>query len=118
MTQALPPARAAAEPIVVALPAEMDMANAERVDADLQAAFAPAVTVVADMTATTFCDAMGIRALVRAQKRAAACDAEFRVVVSSALIVRVLRLLGLDCLLEIYPSLQEALAIEPAAPRG
>lgn len=115
MTQALPPAQAAAQPTVVTLPAEMDMANAARVDADLQAAFASAVTVVADMTATTFCDAMGIRALVRAQKRAAACDAEFRVVVPSARILRLLGLLDLDHLLEIYPSLQEALVIEPAA---
>lgn len=114
MTQALPPARAAAQPTVVTLPAELDMANALRVDADLQAAFASAVTVIADMTATTFCDAMGIRALVRARNRAAACDAEFRVVVPSARILRVLRVLDLDDLLEVYPSLHEALAGERA----
>lgn len=114
MTQALPPAQAAAQPTLVTLPVEIDMANAEHVDAELQAAFASAVTVVADMTATTFCDAMGIRTLVRAKKRAAACDAEFRVVVPSARILRLLRLVDLDHLLEIYPSLQEALAIDPA----
>lgn len=115
MTQALPPARAAAQPTVVTMPAEMDLANAERVDAVLQKAFASAVTVVADMTATTFCDAIGIRSLVRAQKRAAACDAEFRVVVPSARILRLLRLLELDHLLDIYPSLRDALAIAPEA---
>jgi anti-sigma B factor antagonist len=116
MPQALPAARAAARPTVVTLPDEIDMANAGRIDADLQAAFASAVSVVvADMTATTFCDAMGIRALVRARKRAAACDAELRVVVPSARILRVLAVLDLDNLLEIYPSLREALATEPAA---
>jgi anti-sigma B factor antagonist len=114
MTQALPAQAAAAQPIVVTLPAEMDMASAERVDADLQAAFASAATVVADMTATTFCDATGIRALVRAHKRAAARGAEFRVVVPSARILRLLGLLDLDYL-EIYPSLHDALAVEPLA---
>ena len=108
MTEVLP-IRAARQPTVVTLPVEIDLANAERVDADLQAAFASAVTVVADMSATTFCDARGIRALVRAHNRAAAGDAEFRMVVPSARILRVLKLLDLDSLLEIYPSLQEAL---------
>jgi anti-anti-sigma regulatory factor len=53
------------------LPAGIDTANADRVGADLQAAFAPGVTtVVADMTATTFCDSRGIHALVMAHQRA------------------------------------------------
>lgn len=106
---------AAPRPTVVTLPAEIDMANAGLVDADLQAAFASGATVVvADMTATTFCDAMGVRALVRAHNRATACDAEFPVVVPSARILRLLALLDLDHLLEIYPSLPEALGTEPA----
>jgi anti-sigma B factor antagonist len=101
---------------VVTLPDEIDMDNADRVGADLQAAFAPGVTtVVADMTATTFCDSRGIRALVLAHKQAAASGAELRLVVPSAGVLRVLAVLGLDGLLAIYPSLPEALATEPAA---
>jgi anti-anti-sigma factor len=70
---------------VVTLPAEIDMGNADSVSADLQAAFAPTVTiVVADLTATTFCDSRGIRALVLAQKHSAASGAELRLVVPSA----------------------------------
>ena len=57
MAQVQPPARGRVSPTVVTLPAEIDMVNADHIGADLQAAFAPGVTtVVADMTATTFCD--------------------------------------------------------------
>lgn len=116
MTQAEPAARATVRPTVVTLPDEIDVANAERVGADLQAAFAPGVTVVvADMTATTFCDLLGTRTLVRAHEQAAASGAELRVAVSSAGVLRVLALLRLDGLLAIYPSLQEALATDAAA---
>lgn len=116
MPQAPPPGRATVQPAVVTLPAEIDMDNAERIGADLRAAFDPGVTVVvADMTATTFCDSRGIRALVLAHKRAAAIGAEFRLVVPSASVLRALAMLGLDDLLAIYPSLPAALPAEPAA---
>lgn len=114
MARAQPPASARVSPRVVTLPAEIDVANADRVGADLQAAFAPGVTtVVADMTATTFCDSRGIRALVMAGKRAATSGAELRLVVPSACVLRVLAILGLDGWLAIYPSLQDALAGQP-----
>src|SRR5262245_40882234 len=116
MAQAQPPAGARAGPAVVTLPDEIDAVNAERVGADLQAAFGPGVTVVvADMTATTFCDSAGIRALVLAHSQAAASGAELRLAVSSASVLRILALVGLDGLLAVYPSLPEALATEPAA---
>jgi anti-sigma B factor antagonist len=115
MADAEPAAGATAGTAVVTLPAEIDMANADRVSADLQTAFGPGVTtVVADMTATTFCDSRGISALVRAYKQAAASGAELRVVVPSAHMLRVLAILGLDCQLAIYPSLPDALAAKSA----
>jgi len=110
-----PAADATAGTAVVTLPAEIDLANADRVNADLQAAFGPGVTtVVADMTATTFCDSQGIGALVRAYKQAAITGAQLRVVVPSARVLRVLAILGLDGQLAIYPSLPDALAAKPA----
>jgi len=115
MPQAQSSGRAAVRPAVVTLPAEIDMANAERVGADLRAAFAPGVTVVvADMTATTFCDSRGIRTLVLVHEQAAASGAELRLVVRGAGVLRVLALLGVDGLLAIYSSLPEALPAEPA----
>lgn len=108
MAQAQPPERAGIS-VVVTLPAEIDLANAGRAGADLLAAFAQGVTmVVADMTATTFCDCGGIRALVAADEHAAARGAELRLVVVSASVLRMLAVLDLDRRLAIYPSLQEA----------
>ena len=60
-------------PAVVALPAEIDMANADDVGEQLRSAFTPGVTmVVADLTLTVFCDSYGMRALVLARRCAAA----------------------------------------------
>ena len=101
-------------PVVVALPAEIDMATAGRAGQLLGAAFAPSVaTVIADMTATTFCDSAGISMLVRAHKQAAANETQLRLVVRSASVLRALTLVRMDYLLPIYPSLSQALAAAP-----
>jgi anti-anti-sigma factor len=101
-------------PTVVTLPAEIDMANADRVGADLLAALAPGVTtVVADMTATTFCGSSGVRALVLAHRHAAAGGAELRLVAPSQGVVRVMEISGADAVLAIYPSLPDALMAQP-----
>src|SRR5215468_7095449 len=110
MPQALPPERATDRPAVVTLPAEIDIDNADRVGADLQAAFAPGVTVVvADMTATTFCDSRAVRALVLAHKRAAADGVELRLAVPPGPALVILKMLSLDELVPVYPTLDEAL---------
>jgi anti-sigma B factor antagonist len=100
--------------VVVALPAEIDMANAAWVGQRLGSAVEPGVkTVIADMTATTFCDSSGIGMLVRAHKHAAANGAEVRLVVPSPVVLRSLALASIDHLLPIYPSLSMALAAGP-----
>ena len=72
-------------PVIVPLPAEIDMANEEDVGEQLRAAFAPGVTVViADLGSTVFCDCSGVRQLVLAHKRAVASNRELRMVISSA----------------------------------
>ena len=96
--------------VVIALPAEIDMANADRVGQQLGSAFTPGVrTVIADMTATRFCDSSGINMLVRAHRQAAANRTELRLAVASTAVLHTLTLLGLDHLLAIYPSLNQAL---------
>ena len=101
--------------VVVALPAQIDMANADRVGQQLGSAFTPGVkTVIADMTATTFCDSSGISMLVRARKQAAANRTQLRLVVPSAAVLRTLTLVRMDHLLPIYPCLSQALATGPA----
>jgi hypothetical protein len=75
MVAASRPPDAGAGTIVVTLPSEIDLANADRVGADLDAAFGPGVgVVVADMSGTRFCDTSGIHALVMAHKRAEASN--------------------------------------------
>jgi anti-anti-sigma factor len=101
--------------VVVALPAEIDMANADRVGQQLASVLTPGVkTVIADMTATRFCDSSGINMLVRAHQQAAANGTELRLVVASTSVLRTLTLLGLDDLLAIYPSLSQVLAAASA----
>ena len=96
--------------VVVTLPAEIDLDNADQVGRQLDAALAPGVaTVVADMTATRFCDTSGVRMLVLAHQGAAAHHAELRVVIPSANVLRVLAITKVDTVLRIYPSLQDAL---------
>ncbi len=102
-------------PVIVSLPAEIDIASAEDVGEQLRAAFAPGVTVViADLGSTVFCDSSGARQLVLAHKRAVVSNRELLVVTSSAGVLRALAILGLDRVLEIYPDLAAALATRPA----
>ena len=100
--------------VVVALPAEIDMANAGQAGQQLGSALAPGVkAVIADMTGTRFCDSSGISMLVRAHQQAAANGTELRLVVRSAAVLRALTLVKMDYLLPIYPSLSQALAAAP-----
>jgi anti-anti-sigma factor len=102
---------ALARPVLVVLPAEIDMANADYTYMEIVAEFARgAQVVVADMTATTFCDTMGMRALVLAHRQAVGIGAELRLALPSPNVLRVMQLLGLDTVLSIYRSLDEALA--------
>jgi anti-sigma B factor antagonist len=105
---------AEAGPVVVVLPAEIDVANASQVRQQLYSALATGVAVVvADMTATTFCDSMGIRTLFMAHRQARAGNAELRLAIRSAGVLRVVGITCLDRVLRIYPSVVAALAARP-----
>lgn len=79
------------------LPAEIDISNSEQVRHELCAALARGVdVVVADLTGTTFCDASGIRALLRARDQAATVRAELRLAVRPGRVRNVLEILSLD----------------------
>jgi anti-sigma B factor antagonist len=66
--------------------------------------------VIADMTATTFCDSAGVTMLIGAKKQATAHGAELRLLLRCPNVVRVLQIQGVDAVLPIYHSLEEALA--------
>ena len=87
------------------------MATAPAIGEQVAAALAPGVhAVIADMTATTFCDSTGISMLTRAKKRAAAHGAELRLLLPCPMVLRVLKIHGVDAMLPVYHSLEEAQA--------
>lgn len=100
-----------ATPVIVVLPAEIDVTNCDEVLAQLAAAFTPGVSlVIADMTSTSFCDTSGVRALVDANNRALTDEIGFRLAIPpEGAVRRVLELTGIIRLLPVYVGLDEAM---------
>lgn len=99
---------------VVTVAGEIDLTNAESLrDALLSALNAGALGLVVDMVATTFIDSAGVTALVRASRRAGATQATLRLAVTAPAVLRVLNLVGIDQLIEVHPSVTEAVASLP-----
>lgn len=105
------------KPVIVTLPGETDSTSQERAYDQLYAAFvAGASVVIADFTATAFCDCSFMRRLVMLQHRAAARDAELRVVIRpGGLVHRLAELTELDRVLPVYASTAGALRGRPGA---
>ena len=95
---------------VVAAPAEIDISNADCLDAVLREAAARGhARFVVDLTGTTFCASSGIGVLARAHKRALADGGELRLVIpASAAVLRVFAITGIDQVIPHFPSLYEA----------
>ena len=103
---------------VVTAPGEIDITNAEGFrDALLSALNAGAAGLIADLTPTTFLDSSGVTALVRAARRAAATGAALRLAVTAAPVLRVLSLVGIDRLIQVHPSVADAVASLPGQPQ-
>jgi anti-anti-sigma factor len=107
---------------VVTAAGEIDLTNAEGFrDTLLSALNSGALGLVVDLTATTFLDSAGVTALVRASRRASATEATLRLAVTAAPVLRVLNLVGIDRLIEVHPSVTDAMASLPescAEPRA
>jgi anti-anti-sigma regulatory factor len=97
-------------PVVMTLPAAIDMTNADQVRGRLYAAIASgAPLIIADLSATVFCDAAGADWLRMIGYHAAARSGRLRLVIPpGALMRRILELLGVDHLLAVYSSITEA----------
>ena len=100
---------------VVRMPAEIDVTNAHEVARRLRAAAkrGPSVLII-DMSATTFCDSAGVQAIIDAYNQAevrnrnAATPAQLRLVATAVL--RIITLVGIDQLIPVYSTVEEALA--------
>lgn len=97
-------------PVTVALPAEIDLSNAEQVYDQLAAALASgAAVVIADFTGTRFCDCACLNRLLRVHNQAADRNAQLRLVIPPGAPVRdVVKLLGLHQQLPVYASIDAA----------
>ena len=70
-----------------------------------------APVVIADFSATTFCDCSSLRRLLEVQRHAVGCDAQLRLAIPPGSPVRrVAELMGLDRRLPLYPGPREAAA--------
>jgi len=98
-------------PVLVTLPGEIDLASREHAYDQLYAAVASgARLVIADLSATTFCDGGSLRRLIAVQNRAAAQDVQLRIVIPPGSAVRRLAdLIGLDQPVTVFPGVREAL---------
>ena len=100
---------------VVTAPEEIDIANAAALKAALmevaqmEAAGPDHALLVVDMSRTRFCDSAGLNALVGAARQARANGGEVRMVVTGEAVSRIVQLTGVDRVIAIYPSLEEAL---------
>jgi anti-anti-sigma factor len=95
--------------VVAPLPDEIDITNADLVGESLLRHVQAGITLlVIDMSATTFCDVAGVRAVLRAQEQASARGADLRVITAAAPVRRVFDLLAVD--VRIYPDLETALS--------
>jgi anti-sigma B factor antagonist len=101
---------------VVAAPAEIDISNADCLDAVLREAAARGhARFVVDLTGTQFCASSGVGVLVLAHKRAVAEGGELRLVrPTSASVLRVFAFTGIDQVIPHFPSLYEAVVPAPA----
>ena len=99
---------------VVTAAEEIDITNADGLQAALlEAAGHGHATLVVDMTRTQFCDTAGIHVLVGAHKRALTEGGQLRLVISSANVLRVFAITGIDRVIPQFASLDEALAQAP-----
>lgn len=105
------PVRWTGELAIVAFPAEVDANNAHIARTSLIAVIEQggAKAVVADMMLTTFCDSAGVKALASARQKALARGAVFSLACSSPQVVRVFELTGLDQMVPLFASVDEAL---------
>ena len=101
---------------VVTTPEQVDITNADGLRAALlESAGHEHGMLVVDMGRTEFCDTAGLHALVAAHKRALAEGGELRLVVAGAAVQRIFAITGLNRVIPIFTSVQEALKQTPAS---
>src|SRR5207245_127056 len=110
--------RAQAGMAVLTPPGEIDASNAGRLREALIDAVTGHSVVIVDMSANMFCDSSAIRALVIGMQRARDDGSDVRFVMGGPAVRRIFKVTGVDQVLSIFESLDEAIAGNPSAPPG
>jgi len=114
MTDGIGPAERAGRIAVVAFPEHVDAASAASIGDQLRAALGNgAAVVIADLSATAWCDRAGVDALIHAYHVAAVSNAELRLVVRAPAVGRLVSDAGLDRLVAVFRSVEAAAAQGP-----
>jgi anti-sigma B factor antagonist len=101
--------QAGPQDVVAVMPAEVDCTNAAEVREVLLRTLNGTVrTLTIDMSATTFCDVAGVRAIERAYQRARACGTRLRLLAPTPGVLRILTLTGIHRIIPITPSVPAA----------
>ena len=99
---------------VMTLEGELDLAARPELDAELERLEDQHPRrVVADLTAATFVDIATLGLLEAAQERLHACRAELRLVCSDLHTLKILKLTGLDLVLDVFDTIAQALSSRP-----
>ena len=108
--------KSACTPVIVVLPAEIDVGNSAATGMSLLDALDNPGLIIADMAGTVFCDSSGIQMLLAACDRASASGSELRIVVKpGSAVTRTMTILGVDRVLPIYASIEDAMPLQPCA---
>jgi anti-anti-sigma factor len=118
MAEGMEPVAWAGRRAVVAFPEHVDRSNVAQVRDELLAVFdCGAAVVIADMSATVWCDGAGVDAVAWACQRAEVRRAELRLVATAPAVRRLLTAEGLDRLVPVYSSMEAAVAAgDPGEP--
>jgi anti-sigma B factor antagonist len=99
---------------VMALEGELDLAARPELDAELERLEdSRPRRVVADLTAATFVDVATLSLLEAAQERLHTSRGELRLVCSDRHTLKILRLTGLDRVLDVFDTIAQALSTRP-----
>ena len=96
---------------IVTLPGHVGRANADLLREQLLSVINRGATeLIVDMSGTVSCDHSVVDVLARAYQRAAASRTQLKLVATAPLVRRVISVEGLDRLVPVYPSLEDAIA--------
>ncbi|HUK69420.1 MAG TPA: STAS domain-containing protein [Streptosporangiaceae bacterium] len=94
---------------IVTVQGELDLATADNLYSTGRAAIARhARLLLLDLAGVSFCDSCGLNAFVRIANEADAVGCRYGLVAPQPLVVKVLRITGLDQRLPVFPTIAEA----------